>query len=233
MGPPAFRTRGGIDYPRNRVEFDEFFPDEQTCLRYLEELRWLKGFACPGCGRSGAPWRSSRGMLICPHCRKHASVLAGTLFHRTRTPLRAWFLAAWEITSRSYGANALGLQRVLGLGSYQTAWSWLHKFRRAMVHPGHDRLNGSIEAGESYLGGERAGVSGRHTLKEAIVAIAVESNGGKIGRVRLRWSSREAPSKRMGGVATKALPTAASTTRSRCSPPLPIPPMCSYPLCAA
>lgn len=186
MVVPAVRLRGGVDYPRNRVEFDEFFPDDQTCLRYLEDLRWREGFVCPDCGRSGTPWRSSRGMLICPHCRKHASVLAGTLFHRTRTPLRVWLLAAWEITSQKYGTNALGLQRVLGLGSYQTAWAWLHKFRRAMVRPGRDRLSGTVEADESYVGGAEAGVSGRQTVKKAIVAIAVELNDGKIGRVRLR-----------------------------------------------
>jgi len=187
MVVPSLCLRAGVDYPRTRVEFDQFFPNNQACLSYLERLRWREGFACPRCASSGSPWRSSRGLLICPHCRKQASVLAGTLFHRTRTPLRTWFHAAWEITSQKYGANALGLQRVLGLGSYETAWAWLHKFRRAMVNPGRDRLSGTIEADEGYVGGEEAGVSGRQTVKKAIVAIAVEVNERKIGRVRLRW----------------------------------------------
>ena len=186
MVVPASQLRAGIDYPRNRVEFDEFFPDDECCLRYLERLRWRGGFICPRCSQKAEAWRTSRGLLVCPECRKHASVLAGTLFHRSRAPLRVWFLAAWEITSQKYGANALGLQRVLGLGSYQTAWAWLHKFRRAMVLPGRDRLSGVVEADETYVGGEEAGVHGRQTVKKAIVAVAAEVKGTKIGRIRLR-----------------------------------------------
>ena len=97
-----------------------------------------------------------------------------------------WFLAAWELTSQKYGANALGLQRTLGLGSHQTAWAWLHKYRRAMVRPGRDRLSGTVEVDESYIGGAEAGLIGRRTIKKAIVAIAVEVGGDKIGRIRLR-----------------------------------------------
>jgi transposase-like protein len=92
----------------------------------------------------------------------------------------------WELTSQKYGANALGLQRVLGLGSYTTAWAWLHKLRRAMVRPGRDRLHGPVEVDETYVGGEEAGVSGRETIKKAIVAIAVELQENGFGRVRLR-----------------------------------------------
>ena len=83
----------------------------------------------------------------------------------------------WEVTSQKYGANALGLQRVLGVGSYTTAWAWLHKLRRAMVRPDRDRLHGCVEVDESYVGGPEAGVRGRETVKKAIVAIAVETGG--------------------------------------------------------
>ena len=183
---PASRLRGGVDYPRNRVEFDKFFPDDAACLGYLERLRWREGFSCASCGDSGTPWRATRGRLVCPHCRKQTSILAGTLFHRTRSPLSLWFLAAWELTSQKYGANALGLQRILGLGSYQTAWAWLHKYRRVMVRPGRDQLSGTVEVDESYIGGAEAGLRGRRTIKKAIVAVAVEVGGGKIGRIRLR-----------------------------------------------
>lgn len=179
--------RRGIDYPRDLPEFDEFFPDEDACWRYLERLRWPDGFQCPKCGTQGEPWRTSRRRLVCRHCEHQHSVTRGTIFHRTRKPLKLWFRAAWEITSQKYGANALGLQRVLGLGSYETAWAWLHKFRRAMVRPGRDRLAGTIEVDESYLGGPEAGLSGRKTVKKAIVAIAVElTKEGKIARIRLR-----------------------------------------------
>ena len=97
-----------------------------------------------------------------------------------------WFLAIWELTTQKYGANALGLQRVLGLRSYTTAWAWLHKLRRAMVRPGRDRLHGTIEVDESYVGGEETGVKGRQAIKKAIVAIAVELNDVGIARIRLR-----------------------------------------------
>ena len=147
MAVPVSQLRGGVDYPRTRLELDEFFPDDAACLEYVEGLRWPEGFVCVGCGGLGEVWRASRGRLVCPHCRRQTSVLAGTVFHRTRSPLRLWFLAAWELTSQKYGANALGLQRVLGLGSYKTAWVWLHKLRRAMVRP--DGVPLTVEGGGS------------------------------------------------------------------------------------
>lgn len=113
--------RAGVDYPRNLIEFGEFFPDDESCVAYLERLRWSHSFTCPDGHVADAPWRSSRGLLICPTCRRQVSATAGTVFDGTRK-LRHWFLAAWEVTSQKYGANALGLQRALGLGSYETAW---------------------------------------------------------------------------------------------------------------
>jgi len=187
MGIPASELEPGVDYPRNRLELDEFFPDEASCLAYLERLRWPDGFVCRGCGAITEPWRTARGLLVCPECQQQTSVLAGSIFHRTRTPLRTWFLAAWMITSQKYGANALGLKRDLGLKSYQTAWAWLHKFRRAMVRPGRDRLSGIIEIDEIYVGGVEEGAHGRSTESKAIVAVAVEIVDEKrLGRVRLR-----------------------------------------------
>jgi transposase-like protein len=187
MGIPASELEPGVDYPRNRLEFDEFFPDEASCLAYLERLRWPDGFVCRGCGAITEPWRTARGMLVCPECQGQTSVLAGSVFHRTRTPLRTWFLAGWMITSQKYGANALGLKRDLGLRSYQTAWAWLHKFRRAMVRPGRDRLSGIIEIDETYVGGVEEGAQGRSTEKKAIVTVAVEIVDEKrLGRVRMR-----------------------------------------------
>ena len=179
--------RAGLDYPRDLVEFDEFFATEENCRRYFEGVRWRDGFVCRACGRSGEPWRIRRDVLLCRHCRAESRLTAGTILEGTRKPLRLWYRAMWQLTSQKYGANALGLQRVLGLGSYTTAWAWLHKFRRAMVRPGRDRLHGCVEVDESYVGGEEPGVRGRETIKKAIVAIAVEVEGNKsIGRVRLR-----------------------------------------------
>ena len=182
--PPA-QPRAGVDYPRNLVEFGEFFPDEKACVAYLERLRWPEGFVCPKGHVAAAAWRSQRGLNVCPTCRRQVSATAGTIFEGTRK-LRRWLLAAWEVTSQKYGASALGLRRVLGLGSYETAWAWLHKLRRAMVRPDRDRLAGEVEVDETYVGVEEPGVLGRRTINRLIVVIAVEMNEGRIGRIRLR-----------------------------------------------
>jgi len=174
-----------IDYPRTLVEFGQFFPDEKACVAYLERLRWANGFICPEGHLAPAPWRSARGLNVCPTCRRQVSATAGTVFEGTRM-LRLWFLAAWEVTSQKYGASALGIRRVLALGSYETAWAWLHKLRRAMVRPDRDQLSGNIEVDETYLGTEAPGIKGRRVIDRAIVVIAVEMNEGKIGRIRLQ-----------------------------------------------
>ena len=179
------QPRAGVDYPRNLLEFGEFFPDEKACVAYLERLRWAGGFVCPEGHAAATAWRTTRGLSVCPTCRRQVSATAGTIFEGTRK-LRHWLLAAWEVTSQKYGASALGLQRTLGLGSYETAWAWLHKLRRAMVRPDRDRLRGNVEVDETYLGEEEAGVRGRRAINRVIVVIAVEMNEGKIGRIRLR-----------------------------------------------
>jgi transposase-like protein len=95
-----------------------------------------------------------------------------------------WFQAAWYITNQKHGVSALGLQRALGLGSYETAWAWLHKFRRAMVRPGRNQLVGEIEVDETFIGADLR--PGRSPHGKAIVAIAVEMRPrGTCGRVRL------------------------------------------------
>ena len=111
---------------------------------------------------------------------------AGTVFQDTRKPLRTWFLAMWFITSQKNGVSALGLQPVPGLGSYETAWTWLHKLRRAMIRPGRDNLHGEVEVDETYVGAPEDGARGRETASKAIIAIAVEKDGRGSGRVRLR-----------------------------------------------
>ncbi len=146
-GPTA-----GIDYPRNLQEFDRWFADEAACRNYVFHVRWPQGYECFRCRSKAPPWITSRGYLHCRQCGGEISITAGTVFERTRKPLRVWFQAIWLVTSQKHGASALGLQRVLGLGSYQTAWTWLHKLRRAMVRPGRERLHGSVEVDETYVG---------------------------------------------------------------------------------
>ena len=127
----------------------------------------------------------SRGLWLCAACRYQVSVTAGTIFQDTRYPLAMWFRAIWQVTSQKNGASALGVMRVLGLGSYKTAWAWLHKLRRAMVRPGRDRLSGAVEVDEVYLGGERPGPRGRGAEGKALVLIAAQAEGARIGRIRL------------------------------------------------
>jgi transposase-like protein len=113
-------------------------------------------------------------------------VTAGTIFQDTRTSLKLWFHAMWWVTTQKNGASALGLQRVLGLRQYQTAWTWLHKLRSAMVRPGRDLLTGRVEVDETYLGGLEEGLRGRLVEKKALIVIAAQEDGKGIGRIRLR-----------------------------------------------
>ena len=177
----------GRDYPRTWGEFVEWFPDNDACLGYLQQLRWPEGFVCTKCGVIGEPYKSTRGRLVCSSCRHQATVTAGTIFDKTRTPLTSWFAATWYVTNQKNGVSAMGLKQVLGLGGYQTAWTMLHKLRRAMVCPDRDRLSCAVEVDETYVGGNEPGVHGRQTEKKAIVVIAVEVHEPRgFGRVRLR-----------------------------------------------
>jgi transposase-like protein len=121
----------------------------------------------------------------CARCGHDFTVTAGTLFADTHKPLRVWFEAIWYVTNQKSGASALGVQRVLGLGSYRTAWNWLHKLRRAMVRPGRDRLAGTIEVDETFVGGPRSGKRGRGAAGKTLVLIAAQADGRRIGRIRL------------------------------------------------
>lgn len=177
----------GVDYPRNWNEFMDWFSDEEKCYQYLEKLKWRNGFICPSCEEKEEPYRASRGRLICRSCHHQTTVTAGTIFHKTRTPLRTWFSAIWYVTNQKHGTNALGLQKVLGFGSYQTAWTMLHKLRRAMIRPDREKLSGVVEVDETYIGGKEPGMRGRSVENKSIVAVAVELNvEGGLGRVRFK-----------------------------------------------
>jgi transposase-like protein len=176
----------GVDYPRTFQEFDEWFATEAKCRVYIRRLRWPDGFVCQNCGVIGNAWIMSRDRFRCRSCEAETSLTAGTIFADTRKPLRTWFLAMWFVTSQKNGVSALGLQRVLGFGSYETAWTWLHKLRRAMVRPGRDALSGVVEVDETYVGGPEEGVRGRQTETKAIIVMAAEESGRGVGRIRLR-----------------------------------------------
>lgn len=116
----------------------------------------------------------SRGLWVCRTCQRQTSATAGTLLAGTRTPLTSWFAAIWQLTNQKHGMSALGLQRLLGLGSYETAWAHLHKLRRAMLRPGRELLSDTVEVDEAYVGGREEGVAGRQTADKSIVICPVE-----------------------------------------------------------
>ncbi len=170
-------------YPRTMSELEENFSTEEACRAYLCKLRWPMGFCCPKCHGDEA-WRATEVLWTCKKCRHQTSVIAGTVFERTHKPLQLWFRAIWLVTTQKNGASALGVQRVLGV-SYKTAWTWLHKIRRAMVRPGRDRLQGVVEIDEAYIGsGEDA--HGREIGRKTIVVVAAQVDGKRIGRIRMR-----------------------------------------------
>jgi len=182
--------KAGVDYPRTWDQFLDWFHDESACLEYLKQLRWPQGFVCPACSTADSkPYQLSRGRMMCSMCRHQCTVTSGTLLDKTRTPLRIWFAAAWYMTNQKNGVSALGLQHALGLGSYQTAWSLLHRLRRAMIIPSRERLSGVIEVDETYIGGRDEGKTRapQADSKKAIVIVAVELLKPKgFGRIRLR-----------------------------------------------
>lgn len=174
------------DYPRNLKELEDRFVSDAACLEYLGRLRWPEGFVCPTCGHRGG-WQTKRGLWLCAGCRRQRRVTAGTIFHRSRLPLRVWFRASWWVVGQKDGASALGRKRVLGLGSYETAWLALHKFRRARVRPGREPLGGEVEVDDAYVGGLDEGGNGRHRGPKAAIVVAVEIRPGRaMGRIRLR-----------------------------------------------
>lgn len=172
------------DYPKTLLEFEKRFAAEEACLEYFARLRWPGGFVCPRCG-SKRSWLTKRRLYHCRDCAMQTSALVGTVFQDSKKPLQFWFRAAWQVTNQKYGANALGFQRMMGFGSYHTAWAWLHKLRRAMVRPGRDRLSGTVEVDETYIGAEKPGKRGRGAAGKVLVAIAAQEDEGRIGRIRL------------------------------------------------
>ena len=179
----------GERYPGTVVQFGAWFPDDAACLDYLTWLRWGEaGFRCYLCGVVGRGWLRRDGVnWDCGACGSRTSALAGTIFHRTRgTPLTVWFRAGWELTTRANGVSARGVQRTLQLGSYQTAWMMLHRYRLAMVMPDRAKLSGTVEVDDMFVGGRNkpgmAGRSRRDHKTPVLVMTEVRSRG--IGRCR-------------------------------------------------
>jgi transposase-like protein len=178
----------GEDFPRTEMDLERRFSTERACAAYLIGLRWPQGWSCPRCDANRASM-VRRERWRCRGCGYEMSIRCGTIFQDSHLPLTTWMRAMWHIVSQKNGMSALGLQRVLGLGSYKTAWAMHHKLRRAMVRTGRDRLGGEsevVEVDESYWGGEEKGVVGRQTETKAIVIVAAELDGNGMGRIRMQ-----------------------------------------------
>ena len=168
------QPQAGLHYPRSTGELRSWFGTDADCLDYLDWLRWPAGFVCPRCGHSGG-WATADGRYKCEACGSRTSVTAGTLFDRRRTPLTVWFTACWMFASQKDGVSALSLQRSLDIGSYPTAWAMLHRLRSVLVRPGRDRLTGTVEVDETYIGGDEPGLrGGRAKGKKSLVGVALE-----------------------------------------------------------
>jgi len=164
-------------FPKTLMEFQQYFPNEEACVRHLLRIRWPEGFKCSACGLLGEPWRllSRPHTFECRHCGYQTSLTAGTVMHRSRQPLQVWFWAAYLVTTQTPGMSALQFQRQLGLGRYETAFQMLHKLRAAMVRPDQDGIGGEwpVELDETWVGGATQG-EGRGRHHKTLVVGAVE-----------------------------------------------------------
>ena len=174
-------------YPKNFQEFLVEFPDEHSCWGYLIEIRWPHGYICSHC-QSQKYWLTAKHKIHCSECGKEFSITSGTIFQESKKPLLLWFHIMWWLVAQKTGASAYNLADFMGFGSYETAWTWLHKLRRAMVRDGREKLSGIIEVDETYIGGTEIGTEkqGRGAEDKCLVVVATECNGKQIGRVRFK-----------------------------------------------
>ena len=178
------------DLPQDLPTFITRFGSDEQCRDYLFRQRWPEGFRCRACGHDQAYALGRRNIYECTSCGQQHLLLKGTIFEQTKTGLAKWFLAIYLVTSSKGGIAATELQRQMGFGSYQTAWAWLHKIRKAMIRPDRERLAARVEADETYVGAAQPGQPGRGAAGKAVVAGAVEAGRGKargrrLGRLRL------------------------------------------------
>ena len=169
-------------FPRTQAEFERRFRTEADCRAYLIKVRWNGQPRCKKCDCARV-CAMSNGRFQCLECGHQASVTSGTILDRTRKPLRLWFRALFELLTRKTGISAKDLQRLLGFGSYETAWTWLHKLRALLVNPDHGPLRGSVQVDEVYLGGKAPGDQrGRSPEGKSVMVVGAEVDG----RIRMR-----------------------------------------------
>jgi transposase-like protein/Zn ribbon nucleic-acid-binding protein len=160
------------NFPKTAPEFEARFATEADCRAYWIEARWGGEPACARCN-STRVWPERGGFLFeCADCGHQTSLTSGTLLEKTRKPFKVWFRAVFEISSRRNGISAMELQRIMGFGSYKTAWTWLHKLRAALVVPARKPLAEAVQIDEAFVGGTRGG--------KEMVLVATETTDGRV-----------------------------------------------------
>ena len=168
--------------PMSLIEFQQKFATEEACQQHLFCIRWPSGYRCPRCGHDQASFHSTRHLYQCKACKYQASLTAGTIFHKTRTPLRKWFWMIFLMGRQKSGVSMLSLQRMLEIGSYKTVWAMGHKIRKAMAErDAKYKLAGLIEVDDSYFGSSKPGKRGRGASGKGKVVFAVEVKNDKPG----------------------------------------------------
>lgn len=165
-------------FPTSLPEFQEVFPDDAACAKYLESLRWPKGFVCGKCQHQGEPFRfktRTSVVLRCRKCKYNTSLTAGTVMQSSHTPISTWFWGAYLASTQTPGQSALQFQRQLGLSRYETAFQILHKLRTGMVRPERDMIGGEhlVEIDECFIGCKHLGPR-KEKRDEAVIIGAVE-----------------------------------------------------------
>jgi transposase-like protein len=173
-----------MEYPKNQMEFEKLFSTDDQCLSYLLLLRLENSYLCPSCSHVEY-WINDRKQMVCKLCKRQTSILAGTIFHGTKTPITLILRALWFMVAQKNGVSAVSVQKILGINRYETVWTWLHKFRRLMVVPERSKLSGTVEIDETLVGGKKSGKRGRGAEGKILVVIAIELVGKKMGRVRM------------------------------------------------
>ena len=162
------------DFPKTATEFEKRFATEEDCRAHWIQTRWGGTPACARCN-STRVWTIRGGTTFeCADCGHQTSLTSGTLLEKTHKPLKMWFRAVFEISTHRTGISAKDLQRIMGFGSYKTAWTWLHKLRAALVRPDREPLGPFVQMDEALVGGK----GGPH---KELVLVAAEDDG----RVRL------------------------------------------------
>ena len=168
-------------------QFQRRFQDEKACLDYLFKLRWPRGYRCPRCGHSRHSFHSTRRLYQCSKCKYQVSVTAGTIFHKTRTPLVHWFWIIFLMTRQKSGVSMLSLQSMLGLKTYRTVWTMSHKIRKAMAdRDAHYQPGGLVETLQAYLKTNKTGRAQHESESRPSIIVTVENRGDSPGFARMR-----------------------------------------------